>query len=156
MTLSLISGETGINTLERCPLIYPAQSKYWFFARNLVMAYVFQQNAVPVHPFTNFGYFLDDMVDRDLVRRGNNNVILRADELWNFGPVSNGCLAELNLAMQLNIPIKLFSIGNAISKIRPITVAELEFEDNALEIEAAESIRARLTSYLGQRVPHAA
>ncbi|MDD9912106.1 MAG: hypothetical protein OXR68_03875 [Alphaproteobacteria bacterium] len=137
-----------MDILERCPLIYTAQSKYWFFARNFVAAYVLENGGVPINPFKAFSYFVEDMADRDLVRRGNNNVIYRSDEVWQFGSISNGCLAELNLAMERNIPIKLFSIGNHIDKIKPIAVNDLEFEENALEIEPAASIQNRLAEYL--------
>lgn len=45
-----------------------------------------------------FDYFLLDAIERDLVREGNNNLVKRCDEIWVFGAVSNGVLAEIQIA----------------------------------------------------------
>lgn len=57
-----------------------------------------------------FEYFLLDSVERDTVRNANNNLVIRANELWVFGPVSDGVLAEIKLAKKLQKPIRYFSI----------------------------------------------
>ena len=65
-----------------------------------VCAFVFENGAVPLNPFNMLGYFLYDLVDRDIVRSANNAVIERVDEVWTFGPVANGVGAEVILAHQ--------------------------------------------------------
>lgn len=57
-----------------------------------------------------FDYFLLDAVDRDLVREGNNNLVKRCDEVWVFGAVSNGVLAEVQIAHEQGKPVRYFAI----------------------------------------------
>lgn len=76
-----------------------------------------------------FDYFFLDTVDRNLVRSGNNSVVKKADEIWVFGDVSNGVLAEILQAKSLNKPIKYFKVEKS-REIIPISVAEVEFEDD--------------------------
>jgi hypothetical protein len=76
---------------------------------------------------------MDDMVARDMVVRGNNNLILLADELWTFGPIADGVFAEVKLANSRNIPVKYFSVGKKISDIHSIENSELIFEEELLQ-----------------------
>jgi len=57
---------------------------------------------------------------------------MRADELWVFGPVSDGVLAEIKLAKRLGKPIKYFKIINS-KEIKEISKEEVEFEGKELE-----------------------
>lgn len=90
------------------PLIYTALSKHYFYYRMYISRYVLEQGCVPLNPFMLFDYFLLDSVDRDLIRDANNSVVLRADQIWVFGPVSNGVLAEILLAKNAHKPISYF------------------------------------------------
>ncbi len=84
---------------DRLPVVFTAQSKVYFYCRDAVCQFVFDNGAVPVNPFRVFEYFLGDRVDRNLVRQGNNNLIRIVDELWVFGDViADGVLAEICLA----------------------------------------------------------
>lgn len=74
-----------------------------------------------------FDYFLLDSIDRDLVRNANNSIVLRADQIWVFGPISNGVLAEILLARKANKPISYFKIEKP-HKIVSITEEEIEME----------------------------
>ena len=87
-----------MDRFEKRPVIYTAYSKYYFFAKMLVSSYVLDKDFIPLNPFNNWEYFMDDMVDRDLVVRGNNNLILLSDEIWTFGPIADGVFAEVKLA----------------------------------------------------------
>lgn len=118
---------------EKKPVVYTAYSKHYFFAKMFVSAYVLNNGFIPLNPFTNWGYFMDDLVDRDLVIRGNNNLILLADELWTFGPVADGVFAEVKLANARKIPVRYFSVGNKLSDIRPVTKNDLVFEEELLK-----------------------
>ena len=69
-----------------------------------------------------------DTVDRDLIRNANNNLVKKADELWVFGPISDGVLAEIRLAKELNKPIRCFRIVES-KEIKEISKDEVEFEE---------------------------
>ena len=77
-------------------VVFTAISKRIFYFRKHISKFVLEQDCVPLNPFMNFDYFLDDIVDRDLIREANNVLAKRADELWVFCPISDGVLAEIN------------------------------------------------------------
>ena len=112
--------ETKIDVKEKINSVYTAHSKHNFYARKMISAYVLKNNKLPLNPFTNWDYFMNDMVDRKLTVRGNNNLIYLADELWQFGIISNGCYHEIKLAMNLNKKIKFFEIGKTVNDIKEI------------------------------------
>jgi len=109
-------------------LVYTAMSKHLFYYRMFISKFVIEQHYVPLNPFMIFDYFMLDTVDRDLVREGNNNLVKRADEIWVFGPISNGVLAEIQIAHQMKKPIKYFKIKKP-HKIVSISVKEVEMEN---------------------------
>ncbi len=114
---------------DRLPVVFTAQSKVYFYCRDAVCQFVFDNGAVPVNPFRVFEYFLGDRVDRNLVRQGNNNLIRIVDELWVFGDViADGVLAEICLAKELRKPTRFFNIDNKADQIRQITPHDLKFE----------------------------
>lgn len=80
--------------LENRKLVYTAMPKELFYMRLFITKYVLENDAVPLNPFTNFDYFLLDTVDRDTIRRANNSLVRNAHEIWTFGSVSDGVLAE--------------------------------------------------------------
>ena len=121
--------------------IYTAFSKHNYYARNFISAYVLEQDLLPLNPFMNWGYFLDDLVERDIVRKANAELIKKSDELWQFGEISNGCYHELALAMKRKIPIKFFTVGGLMTDISPISIDELVFEEEvAKEVDIQEFI----------------
>lgn len=118
---------------EKRPAIYTAFSKHYFYTKMLISAYVLDQDLIPLNPFNNWEYFMDDMIDRELVVRANNNLILLADEVWTFGPIADGVYAEIQLANSLGKPVRYFSLGNTRQSIQPITEDQLIFEDELLQ-----------------------
>lgn len=114
----------------------------------MISAFVLERNYLPLNPFTNWDYFMNDMVDRALTVRANNNLIVISDELWQFGIISNGCYHELKLAMKLGKPIRFFSIGKRVEDIEPIDISELEFEEELREEYDVEEFRKELGRYL--------
>lgn len=122
-----------MDRFEKRPIIYTAYSKHYFYAKMLVSSCVLGMDCIPLNPFANFGYFMDDLVDRELVIRGNNNLILIADEVWTFGPVADGVYAEVRLAHSLGKPVRHFSIGKKLEDIHPLEADKLEFEKELLE-----------------------
>lgn len=136
-----------MNFKESLPVVYTAQSKHWFHTKMLVCQYALNQGVVPLNPFNLWGYFLDDMVERDLVRRANHNIVRIADEIWVFGPIADGVLAEINYAIELKKPIKYFAVGSKIADLKPIRIEELQFEAELDSEQAIERIRMRLKEY---------
>lgn len=118
-----------IDVYEQINTVYTAHSKHFFFARKMISAFVLEKNCLPYNPFTNWDYFMSDMVDRSLTVRANNNLIINSDELWQFGIISNGCYHEIKLAMKLNKKIRFFTIGSKLTDIKEITVDDLKFEE---------------------------
>jgi hypothetical protein len=59
-----------------------------------------------------FDYFLLDTVNRDLIRSANNNLVSISDELWVFGSISDGVLAEIKQAKMAKKIIKYFRFEN--------------------------------------------
>lgn len=117
---------------EKRPAVYTAYSKHFFFAKMLISSYVLEKGCIPLNPFNNWEYFMDDMVDRDLVVRGNNNLILLADEIWTFGPIADGVFAEVKLANELGKPVRYFTVGKKLSDINEVTKDKLVFEEELL------------------------
>lgn len=91
-------------------LVYTAFSKHYFYYRMFISRFVLERGCVPLNPFMLFDYFLLDSVDRDEIRNANNSTLLRSDEVWVFGPISNGVLAEIILAKKKEMPIYFYRI----------------------------------------------
>ena len=86
----------------------------------LICKFVFENGGVPINPFNTFGYYLYELVDRNTVRNGNNNLMKKCDELWVFGEVSDGVLAEMLIFKKLNKPIKFFDITKLPNSIKEL------------------------------------
>jgi len=93
---------------ETNAIIFTSYSKRNFYYRAEVSQYVLQRGCTPVNPYMNFDYNLSGVVDKSLIRVANNSLIAHADELWVFGEVSDGVLAEIYLARRRKIPVKYF------------------------------------------------
>lgn len=119
----------GINLNKKTKVIFIAVSKHSFYFRRHAVKFVLEQGYTPISQFGIFDFFITDTVDRDLVRRANNNLIRISDELWIFGPISDGVLAEIKLAKKQNKPIKYFQIVNS-KDIKKISKKEVEFEED--------------------------
>lgn len=77
----------------------------------------------------NWDYFLEDMVDREKVRQANNALVEISDELWQFGEISDGCYAEINLALESNKKVRFFRIGKTVEDIQEISPKDVVFEE---------------------------
>jgi hypothetical protein len=116
------------------PLVYPAQSKRYFYCRDAVCEFVLESGAVPLHPFRVFEYFLGDRVDRDLVRRGNNTIVSRVDAVWVFGKeIADGVLLEISHAHLHEKPIRYYTIATRADEIKEVGPEDLTFEDELLK-----------------------
>ena len=133
---------------EARPIVYTALSRHLFYCRMLICKYVLEAGYVPLNPFNVWGYFLYELTDRDLVRRGNNNIVRVSDETWVFGPVADGVLAEIEYAMKLGKPLRFFSAGSKFEDIAPISLEALTFEPEALDNEPKDAVVKRIAKYL--------
>lgn len=91
-------------------LIYTAFSKRNFYFKSFISKFVIEKGELPLNPFMLFDYFLLDSVDRDSIRDCNNQIVLRVDEVWVFGEISNGVAAEIQLAKKTGKPLRYFEI----------------------------------------------
>ena len=119
------------------PLVYTAFSKHYFYARMFISRFALEEGAVPLNPFMIFDYYMLDSIQRDLVTEGNNNLVKRADELWVFGPISKGVLAEIKIAQKMQKPVKYFQFING-TQIMAISKEEIEMEGEELQIFKSE------------------
>jgi hypothetical protein len=116
------------------PLIYTAMSKHLFYYRAFISKFVLENGGVPLNPFMIFDYFLLDSVERDLVRQANNNLCKRCDEIWVFGAVSDGVLAEIHISTKCGVPQRFFEIRGS-NRIEEITRAEVRLEEDIQQME---------------------
>ena len=112
---------------EKNKIIFIAMTKHAFYFRRHAVKYVLEKGHTPISQYGIFDYFITDAVDRDLVRRGNNNLLRVSDELWVVGPISDGVLAEIKLVKEMGKPIKYFEIVESKS-LKEITKKEVQFE----------------------------
>jgi hypothetical protein len=109
-------------------LVYTAMSKHLAYFDKHIMKFVLENGCVPLNPYAG-GYFLLDTVPRDIIREANNTLVKRADEIWVFGKISDGVLAEIKLAKQMKKPVKYFQIIES-KDIKEISKDEVEFEED--------------------------
>ena len=109
-------------------VVFTAMSKKYFYMRFFVTKFVLEQGVVPINPFTSFDYFLLDAVERDTVRRANNTLVARADELWVFGDIADGVRAEIMQAWQQQKTVRFFAFRGD-KYIYEVTIDDLVYED---------------------------
>jgi hypothetical protein len=122
----------ALNVQKDKPLVYTAMSKHLFYFRMFISVFVLENGGVPLNPFMVFDYFLLDTVDRDLVREGNNNLVKRCDEIWVFGAVSNGVLAEIQIANEQGKTVRYFTV------VKSQHIAETTKDKAEMEAEVAD------------------
>ena len=108
-------------------LVYTAISKRLFYFRMHISKYVLTKNCVSINPFMIHEYFLLDTIDRGKIREANNTLVRRSDELWVFGQISDGILAEIKIAKRLRKPIRYFKVIGS-KRIKEISGKNIEME----------------------------
>ena len=107
---------------QRVPVVFTAHSAETAYLRERICAFALAREVVPVNPWMVGGYFLYGLVDKDLVRRANNNLLMRCDELWVFGTPTDGVDVEIAWAREHGMPVKRFALdhyGEAIRELAP-------------------------------------
>jgi hypothetical protein len=98
-----------------------------------VSAFVLRNDVLPINPFTLWGYFLDDLVDRKRVRRANDALLDLADEVWVFGQVADGVVHEVMRARAGGKRVRYFQLGDGSTDIAEVCWRGLDVEEEALE-----------------------
>lgn len=111
------------------PLVYTAMSKHLFFMREHISRHVLENDGVPLNPFMIFNYFLGDTVNRDVIRKANNSLVTVAEQLWMYGPVSDGALAEIIQAKKQGMVIRYFGLVDSKDFVE-LSVENVVFEEN--------------------------
>lgn len=109
------------------PVVYTAISKRTFCYRVLISRFVMEQQCAPINPFMNFDFAFHGLLSKDVVVTANNNLIRASDELWMFGPVSDGALAEILIAREYGHPVRFFTVRDDW-QILEIAESEVEVE----------------------------
>lgn len=117
------------------PIVYPAYSKKNFYLQTYISKYCLEHRCIPLNPFMIFRYFLSDSVPREGVYEANAAIIANVDELWVFGPVSDGVLAEVELAKKRKQKVRYLKIvqDRPTVRFRKIPGRYVELEDPELE-----------------------
>lgn len=117
-------------------MVFTAQSQNYFYCRNIICEYVLKQGKLPVNPFRVFDYFLGDRVERDLIRRGNNQLLKTCKELWVFEPIADGVLFEIAQAIRQKKQIRYFKLGTRVEEIGEIEDISFEPEVHARQVKS--------------------
>ena len=90
-------------------LVYCATPARLAYKKKEIMENVVKQGYAPFHPFQAFPreFFEDGLVGREKTMEFCRRSIEICDEFWLYG-ISDGTLNELNYAICLNKPIRLF------------------------------------------------
>ena len=104
-------------------------SKHLFFMREHISRHVLENDGVPLNPFMIFNYFLGDTVNRDVIRKANNSLVTVAEQLWMYGPVSDGALAEIIQAKKQGMVIRYFGLVDSKDFVE-LSVENVVFEEN--------------------------
>ena len=110
------------------PVVFAAMSKHSFCYRMFITRYILEKGRIPLTIFTLYDYFLLDTVDRKFMIEANNVLVARSDELWIFGPVSEGVAKEIRVAESLGKPVSYFAIQKP-HRIVKIPKSQVEYEE---------------------------
>ncbi|MBN2043089.1 MAG: hypothetical protein JW754_04770 [Candidatus Aenigmarchaeota archaeon] len=114
-------------------LVYTAMTKKLAFFKTHISRFVLEQGKVPLNPFMLFDYFLLDTVDRRKFYEANASMIKRSDEVWVFGPVSDGVAEEISLAKKEGKPVRFFEVTDS-KEIREIDEKNVRYEEDTDKI----------------------
>jgi len=99
-------------------LVFCSHSRHLMHASLLICKYVIEENCVPINSFTNFGYFLYELVPRHDIAESINNIINKCDEQWVFGSISGGVEMEIEMCKSIGKKIRFFDLSEEESPCR--------------------------------------
>lgn len=105
-------------------LVFCSQSRHLMYLSLIINKYVIEHGSVPINSFTNFGYFLSELVRRHDVVEGINNIMNRCDEQWVFGPITPGVDMEIEFCKKIGKPTRFFHLKE--DPTAPPTINEVD------------------------------
>lgn len=90
--------------------------------------YVLDNGYVPVNYFTVFSNFVHEIANLETMIDSINSLIVRCDQLWAFGEISEGMWFEIKMCKDLGIPVRYFSITKLPKKIVEISENKLVYQ----------------------------
>ena len=96
------------------PVVYVASAFSGDIEANIKKAkeygrFVVSQGASPINPILNLTDVISEETERELALSIDLALLDRADEIWMFGPLTEGMVIELNEAAEQEILIRMFS-----------------------------------------------
>lgn len=107
-----MTGHPAAELFDRRPVVFTAHAAESAYLRERICAFVLRAGRVPLNPWMIGGYFLYGLVEKDDVRRANNNLLMRSDELWVFGPTSDGVEVEVEWAEAHGLPVRWYDLDH--------------------------------------------
>ena len=98
-------------------VVFAAMSKRNFYLREHIIKFILNEGHTPTCAFMMYSYYLLDTAERCNLIRANNDLIKRSDELCVFECISDGVQKEIDLAINLDMPIKYFKLENTGVKL---------------------------------------
>ena len=98
-------------------VVFAAMSKRNFYLREHIIKFILNEGHTPTSAFMMYSYYLLDTAERCNLIKANNDLIRRSDELWVFENISDGVQKEIDLANELEMPIKYFKLENTGVKL---------------------------------------
>lgn len=93
----------------------------------LICKFVIEKGHSPVNYFTAFGHFVHELADQQTMIDSINSLIVRCDELWAFGEISEGMWYEIKMCKELGIPVRYFDIELLPKRIKEIREKQVKY-----------------------------
>lgn len=131
-------------------MVYITHSKSWFYAKERVQQFAMMQGVAPVNPFMNFGYYLDQRIDKDEIVASCHQMIRSSEELWVFGPISEAMLTDIVVAVMEGKSLRFFSISENPEEIKELEMEKIIFER---EVHAGQIHKSDLLNFIRSTAP---
>jgi len=110
-------------------IIFASQAKENMCWARLICKFILDKGHVPVNYFTVYGNFVYELADQKTMIDSINSLILRCDELWAFGEISEGMWFEIKMCYELGIPVRFFKINKLPKSIKEIEIDEVKYTE---------------------------
>lgn len=108
-------------------VIFVSQAAVNMCWARLICKHVIKKGHVPVNYFTAFGHFVHELADLATMIDSINSLIVRCDEMWCFGNISEGMWYEVKMCKELGIPVKYFCIEKLPKKVKNIREDQVKY-----------------------------
>lgn len=108
-------------------VVFASQAAINMCWARMICKYILDQGFVPVNYFTAFGHFVHELADQQKMIDSINSLIVRCDELWVFGDISEGMWHEVKMCKELGIPIHYYCIKELPGDINEISENDVRY-----------------------------